>query len=166
MDHHGDPNLSARTMKEQQLEMLAGLLASTLDGQATAADVRRALSRSEHHSSNNNNDDDDDDDAWRVRVAEYVHARQSVDGAETGPSSTTVAVAVPTSTMSSTTAATQEWVCPMCETVNWAPDPRKSLRRRHESNAAAPFSSTQLRCACCGYDGSLKKEEADTEGRA
>ncbi|KPA78377.1 hypothetical protein ABB37_06494 [Leptomonas pyrrhocoris] len=137
-DHYGDPARPPAT-KEQTLELLAGLLASTLDEQASIADVQRALSNTSG-----------DDDAWRVRVAECVQARRSDDDTAAEPSATAAA-------------AMQEWVCPMCETVNWAPDARKSLRRRQDDSASASLSSAQLRCACCGYGGAIEEEVDEAE---
>ncbi|KPI84789.1 hypothetical protein ABL78_6172 [Leptomonas seymouri] len=143
-DHHGDPERPPVT-KEQALELLASLLVSTLDGQASVEDVQCAL-----------NGISADDDAWRVRVAECSHARLHGSSTEAGPSSSIAAAAAAT--------ATQEWLCPMCETVNWAPDARKSLRRRHDDGSAASLSSTQLRCACCGYGGVEEEGGAEGEG--
>jgi hypothetical protein len=148
-DHHGDPAFSLAGTKEEALQLLASLLASILEEQTSSEDVRRAL---------NSTADDDDDDAWRVRVAECVHARQSGGVRGSGPSPPTAATS--TAAAAAATSDTQEWVCPMCETVNWAPDARKSLRRRHdECGSAASLPSAELHCACCRYGGVVSDDD-------
>lgn len=124
--------------------------------------------------------EDEDSDAWRVRLAERLHARQvhntsSFDRAAPSPGAPTTSTAATaisseadfpvSSSLSSVTGATQAWVCPMCETVNWAVDARKSLRRRHDyGDGATQLSLAGLQCSCCGYGGSLRVDNAVTDG--
>ncbi|GET88436.1 hypothetical protein, conserved [Leishmania tarentolae] len=119
--------------RARSLEMLANLLASTFDGEVSPADVHRALSRGDKAGG------DDDDDSWRVRMMECVRERNAEVADEAAAR------------------ASLEWVCPMCETVNWIVDARKTLRKRQEELPCG-FSlaiAEPLRCECCGYDGAL-----------
>ncbi|AYU78661.1 hypothetical protein, conserved [Leishmania donovani] len=116
--------------RARSLEVLADLLVSTFDGEVNTADVHRALSTSDTA-------DGDGDDSWRVRIMECAHernARVAGEAAQRG---------------------SREWVCPMCETVNWIVDARETLRKR-QGESSFGFSLTvtdHLRCECCGYDG-------------
>ncbi|KAG5506191.1 hypothetical protein GH5_05876 [Leishmania sp. Ghana 2012 LV757] len=121
------------TTEEQarSLEMLAELLASTFEGQVNTADVHRAFTGADASGG------DDDDGSWRVRMMRCAHERNAGASSEAAQRDS------------------QEWICPMCETVNWTMDAHKALRKRQGESSCGfllPVAEP-LRCECCGYDG-------------
>ncbi|KAG5479508.1 hypothetical protein LSCM1_04774 [Leishmania martiniquensis] len=117
--------------REHSLEILADLLASTFEGQVNTTDVHRALSGAD------TGDSDSDDGSWRVRMMKCAHERNAAASGDAAPRDS------------------QEWICPMCETVNWTVDARKALRKRQgESPCGSSLPVVEpLHCECCGYDG-------------
>ncbi|AIN98268.1 hypothetical protein LPMP_211910 [Leishmania panamensis] len=117
--------------RARSLDVLADLLASTFDAQVSAAEVHRALARG------NTAGGDDDNNSWRVSMMKCIHEHNTEVTSEAAQRDS------------------QEWICPMCETVNWSLDARKTLRRQQEETSCrlSRLVTEPLRCECCGYDG-------------
>ncbi|KAG5505822.1 hypothetical protein JKF63_05158 [Porcisia hertigi] len=119
--------------REHSLEVLASLLASTFDGHVSTVDVHRALRGGDA------SDSGDVDASWQVQMMECADKRNIGEASEEAHR------------------GSQKWICPMCETVNWALEARKALRKRQEDfslDLPLPVMLT-LRCECCGYDGNI-----------